>query len=67
MKIKKGRPSAPPEKAVDILEKKEDAKAAYNPNDTIAFKNKIFINKEGMHCTVTYSECKDEPIIIRAK
>jgi hypothetical protein len=68
MNIKRGRPKKiVNDEANELVSQKEETKSTYNPNETTAFKNKIFINKEGVHCTVMYSDCKDEPIIINTK
>lgn len=43
----------------------KEEKATYHANEPIAFKNKVFIYKDGAHCTVIYSDCKDKPIEIK--
>ena len=55
-KIKRGRPKK---------EKEEVPSAVPNNNESIAFVNKRFIDKDGHICTVMYSGCKAKPIDIR--
>ena len=66
MNIKKGRPKKTLEDAVQELGSKEESKPVHVAGDVIAFKNKTFIYKDGHHCTVTYSDCKDKPIEIKS-
>lgn len=61
MHIKKGRHK----KVIEHNITNENAKSGYVYNDNICFKNKVYEYKDGSHCTVLYSECKDKPIYIK--
>ncbi len=65
MNIKKGRPKKTVEDAAQEIDSKEESKPVHVAGEVIAFKNKIFIYKNGSTCTVTYGGCKDKPIEIK--
>ncbi len=59
-KIKRGRP-----KKEDSAIKDSLTPAPSTSNESIAFLNKKFIDKDGHACTVIYGGCKAKPIEIR--
>lgn len=61
MNIKRGRPK----KELETPRTSKEEKPTYNPTESTSFKNKTFIYKDGTHCTVMYTSCKDKQIEIK--